>query len=233
MRIHYLQHVRFEGLGYIKGWLQHHNHRVSSTLFYEENFHLPDAEDIDALIVMGGPMGVYDEEPFPWLKQEKTFIKSCIQSGKKVLGICLGAQLIADYLGSKVRQAQHKEIGWFPVMPAQDAKTLPWFYELFKDRPTVFHWHGNQFDIPGNSPDLLFSQANAHQAFCYHKNVIGLQFHLEITPENLQLIVQNGLNELAEKGEYIQDISIPAENNSFITQCNKLMNKILLHWIRD
>ena len=139
MKVHYLQHVFFEGLGYIENWLTKNNHTISSTRFYEHGYRLPEAENIDVLIVMGGPMGVYDEDRFPWLKEEKTFIRNCIQSGKKVLGICLGAQLIADCLGAKVDKAAHKEIGWFPVTPTEECKQLVWFYELFKGNPTVFH----------------------------------------------------------------------------------------------
>lgn len=227
MKVHYLQHVPFEGLGYIENWLTKNNHTISSTRFYESNYHLPEAGDIDFLIVMGGPMGVYDEDRFPWLTDEKALIRNCIQSGKRVMGICLGAQLIAECLGAKVDKAAHKEIGWFPVMPTQESKQLPWFYELFKDNPTVFHWHGDRFEIPNGGLNLLLSDANANQAFCYNENVIGLQFHLEVTEETVRLISENCADELCEspyiqtKGQIKAGTAVHAEN------CNRIMEGIL------
>lgn len=189
MNIHYLQHVPFEGLGYIETWLIENNHEISLTRFYEPDYSLPSASEIDALIVMGGPMGVYDTEKHHWLEEEKALIKACLQAGKKVLGICLGAQLIADCLGAHINTAPHKEIGWFPVIPTEDSKEQSWLYELFQQNPVVFHWHGDRFEIPAGCLNLLSSEANTNQAFSYDENVIGLQFHLEVTAETITLML--------------------------------------------
>lgn len=233
MNVHYFQHVPFEGLGYIETWLKENHHNISATKFYETDFLLPEISEIDALILMGGPMGVYDEIRFPWLKQEKAFIKSCIQSDKKVLGICLGAQLIADCLGAKVISAKNKEIGWFPVIPTEECKKNAWFYRLFKHNPVVFHWHGDQFEIPENgSLNLLYSEANLNQAFYYNQNIIGLQFHLEVTHDNLIQMLDNGKKDL-EQLPFVQSIEQLNSGAEKIMKCNVLMNDILNNWLYE
>lgn len=229
MKVHYLQHVYFEGLGYIEEWLTRNSHTISFARFYESDYHLPEADNIDALIVMGGPMGVYDEDRLPWLKEEKAFIRSCIQSGKKVLGICLGAQLIAECLGAKVDKAVHSEIGWFPVICTEESKQLAWFYDLFKENPTVFHWHGDRFEIPEGAINLLSSDANTNQAFCYNENVIGLQFHLEVTEQTVASILENCVDELDESLWIQTEIQIKAGPLVYAENCNRIMDGILLN----
>lgn len=231
MKVHYLQHVHFEGLGYMEIWLKENNHSISATRFYEAGYSLPSVAEIDALIVMGGSMGVYDEDQFSWLREEKMFIENCIQAGKKVLGICLGAQLIADCLGAKVAKAEHKEIGWFPVIPTEESKKLTWFYDLFKSQPIVFHWHGDKFQIPGNETlNLLSSEANNNQAFYFNQNVIGLQFHLEVTEETTKLMLENGGNELTNRS-FIQSIAEIKSGIRYVQPCNKIMSDILNMWL--
>jgi len=230
MKTHYLQHVPFEGLGYIETWLRENNHTISFTRFYETNYHLPPVTEVDALIIMGGPMGVYDEKQYSWLHEEKQFIKDCILAGKKVLGICLGAQLMTACLGTKVSEAAYKEIGWFPVFPTEESKKLHWLYDLFKNNPVVFHWHGDRFEISGESLNLLSSEANKNQAFYYNKNTIGLQFHLEVTEETTRLMLENGDAELTEK-LYIQSKTEIKNGIKYIGQCNEIMSQILNNWI--
>ncbi len=116
MRAHYLQHVPFEGLGSIKSWLKKSGYEISNTQFFNSKV-LPSIDEIDLLVVMGGPMSVNDEAKYPWLVEEKKFIRNTIEAGKSVLGICLGAQLIASSMGVKVFSNSEKEIGWFPVEP--------------------------------------------------------------------------------------------------------------------
>ncbi|WP_285008573.1 type 1 glutamine amidotransferase [Pedobacter faecalis] len=205
MNIHYLQHVPFEGPGHIIEWAQHQGHQLSSTLFYEPEPRLPQIENIDFLVVMGGPMNVDDEHLYPWLNEEKQFILHCIRGGKKVLGICLGAQLIAACLGAKVITAPHKEIGWFPVAPTESAKEISGFYELFQSRPVVFHWHGDQFEIPAGSSNLLNTDANTNQAFLYNQHVLGLQFHLEVAHSDVERMVQECCSDIDES-RYVQRI---------------------------
>ena len=144
-RIQVLQHVEFEGLGSIRGWLDRKNYPVTTSKIFEACI-MPHVDSFDGLIVMGGPMSVNDTVEFPWLVAEIELIRSSIQAGKKILGICLGAQLIARALESTVYRNRQKEIGWFPVAFTTSAKKLiP--STASDDRVTVFHWHGETFDL--------------------------------------------------------------------------------------
>jgi GMP synthase-like glutamine amidotransferase len=222
MRAHYLQHVAFEGLGSIEKWLQLHNYQISSTRLFESAL-FPDVNEIDLLIIMGGPMSVNDEKELPWLIAEKKFVRAAIDAGKPVLGICLGAQMIANVMGSKIYPNTQKEIGWFPIT----AKSTDSQYFQFPLSVTVFHWHGETFDLPKNATLLASSKVCANQAFQMGKNVIGLQFHLETTPESLKDISIHCANEIVE-GEFVQSVdkmsSAPKEHFIVI---NQLMNDIL------
>ncbi|SHF68978.1 type 1 glutamine amidotransferase [Pedobacter caeni] len=226
MNVHYFQHVPFEGLGYIETWLQARGFQVTATHFYEENPSIPNLDDIDVLVVMGGPMGVYDDHRYPWLHAEKVFIEDAITAGKKVMGICLGAQLIALCLGAFVNTARNKEIGWYPVYPTSSAKRIPWFESLFKNEPTVFHWHGDQFEIPYGAADLLTSAANCNQAFLYQDHVLALQFHLEVTPDTLKNMVGEGRPELIPKA-FIQEEALMLAEQSHFRHNHELLESIL------
>ena len=157
MRIHYLQHVRFEGLGCIETWAQSEKHSLTGTHFFQ-NDPLPELGNLDWLIVMGGPMGVADEQKYPWLTTEKRFIEKAIRDGKTVLGICLGAQLIADVLGARVYSIQHKEIGWFPIELTDEGQRSS-LLGFIPDQFDVFHWHGDTFDLPDGATHLARSEA--------------------------------------------------------------------------
>ncbi|MBK8186217.1 MAG: gamma-glutamyl-gamma-aminobutyrate hydrolase family protein [Cellvibrio sp.] len=199
MRAHYLQHVAFEGLGSIEDWLCLHRYQVTCTkLFESANF--PDVNDIDLLIIMGGPMSVNDENDLPWLTVEKQFVRSVIDAGKPVLGICLGAQMIANVMGASVYPNSKKEIGWFSIYSV-DSQEHNLF--CFPVSAQAFHWHGETFDLPKGAHLLASSQACVNQAFQLGSNVIGLQFHLETTPESLNQIATHCGDELVA-GEFIQ-----------------------------
>ncbi|MDP4239858.1 MAG: type 1 glutamine amidotransferase [Bacteroidota bacterium] len=196
LSIHTLTHVPFEGLGCIGQWINKNNHSLTYTHFYE-NYRLPNLTEIDWLIVMGGPMGVYDEAEHPWLIEEKTFIRQAINNGKTVMGICLGSQLIAEVLGARVYPNQKKEIGWFDVRLTEAAKGLPLFNQ-FEERFPVFHWHGDTYDLPAGSIRLMSSDNCLNQAFLYRGKVLGLQFHVEVTGQSIKDMVNHGKEELIE-----------------------------------
>jgi len=185
MRAHYFQHVPFEGLGSIEGWLRSVGYEITSTFFYQQNPALPPVDCIDLLIVMGGPMSVNDEEQYSWLVEEKRFLRECIAAGKPVLGICLGAQLIASAMGARVYPNSVKEIGWFPIQGVSAGEGTFSFPASLE----VFHWHGETFDLPPGARLLASSQGCANQAFQLGSLVIGLQFHLETTQESAQKLV--------------------------------------------
>ncbi len=230
MNVHYFQHVPFEGLGYIETWLRQNGHQVTATKFYEDNYSIPPLQAIDALIIMGGPMSVYDEDQYKWLQQEKLFISSAIRTRRKILGICLGAQLAAACLGAGVKKAPHKEIGWYPVFPVAKTKRSSWRYDLFKSHPTVFHWHGDQFELPHGADDLCASAANTNQAFMCDDHVLGLQFHLEVTEALVKEMLAHGREELTG-GAYIQDEKTILAGLQQTKEANVLMDEILKRFI--
>jgi GMP synthase-like glutamine amidotransferase len=204
MRIHYLQHVPFEGIGAIAEWAAQRGHTVTGTALFDEAGaergapEFPGPDDFDLLVVMGGPMSVHDDRDHPWLPAERAFIGNVIAGGGRVLGICLGAQLIAAALGAGVTRARHKEIGWYPVDMTTDGRKLPVFTG-FPEWFTALHWHGDTFALPGESVWVASSTACPHQAFALDKGrVVGLQFHLEETPESLALLVEHAGHELAD-----------------------------------
>jgi GMP synthase-like glutamine amidotransferase len=201
MKIHYFQHVPFEGLGNIEDWIRAGNYPLSATRFYAAD-PLPKLDEIDWLIIMGGPMGVYEDTKYSWLTVEKNFIGASIQAGKKVLGICLGAQLIAAALGEKVYPHVHKEIGWFPLK-LTDEGIRSNVLRGFPAELLAFHWHGDTFHLPRGATLLAETFACRNQAFAYGNKVVGLQFHLDFTRENVEKLIENCTAELVE-APYIQ-----------------------------
>jgi GMP synthase-like glutamine amidotransferase len=179
LRVHWLQHAEHEGLGCIEPWLRARGHRITGTRL-QRGESLPGARDFDWLIVMGGPMNIYEHDRYPWLAAEKTLIRDACVMKKRVLGICLGAQLLADVLGGSVVENEESEIGWFDVWFDDDAERSEHFSD-FPDRFAAFHWHGDTLLYPPGAVPLMGSEACARQAFTWGEGrVLGLQFHLEV-----------------------------------------------------
>lgn len=223
MQVHCLQHVPFEGLGSIEPWLGKAGCQISTTRWFEASA-LPQPGQLDLLVVMGGPMSVNDEDAFPWLAQEKRFIRNVIEAGKPILGICLGAQLIAAAAGARVYPNAVKEIGWFPVQGiASKASTA------FRFPPSLraFHWHGETFDLPRGAIRLARSPGCENQAFQIGSSIIGLQFHLETTPLSARQIIDNCRNELV-RSQYVQsENEILAEKPQSYADINAVMGEVL------
>ncbi|MFH0784199.1 MAG: type 1 glutamine amidotransferase [Pseudomonadota bacterium] len=202
MNIHYIQHVSFEGLGGIEPWAHRNGHLLTATrLYLHEEF--PAIEAIDLLVVMGGPMNIYEERTYPWLVEEKRFLDKVIAGGKSILGICLGAQLLADVLGARVFANTHKEIGWFPVKTTEESRTSN-IFSGFPESFEAFHWHGDTFDIPQGARHIAHSGGCENQAFIYDERIIGLQFHIETTLAGIQLLIANCGDEIVP-GPYVQE----------------------------
>lgn len=199
MKIHYFQHVPYEGLGALAEWAIKPANFVTATRFYD-NDKLPFVDAFDLLIVLGGPMSTCDEAQYPWLIKEKELIAKAIAKNKMVIGICLGAQLVAEVLGAKVYPNTEKEIGYFPV---QFLKQNAIFTSL-PSSLTVFHWHGATFDLPPNAQLIASSEVTKHQAYWLEPNVLGFQFHLETNESSLQLFIENGKAEIMQTGKWIQ-----------------------------
>ena len=223
MKILCLQHVPFEGPAHLAPAARQRGMKLSTTrLFAGEPIPGPDAFDL--LAVMGGPMGVHDDAKYPWLAEEKRFIEHAIGEGKRVLGICLGAQLIADVMGARVYKNLHREIGWFPVRRTAGAgacaigRSLP---ESFY----AFHWHGDTFDIPVGAVQIAGSDACKNQGFVWEDRVAALQFHLEATAESVVALIDNCGDELDGSG-FVQGRDDLLET-SHLYGCNRLFETIL------
>jgi GMP synthase-like glutamine amidotransferase len=223
-RIHILQHEPYENPGCIETWIKERGYIYTVTRFYAGEA-LPEVADIDWLIVMGGPMSVHDTAEFPWLFDEKRFINEAVVHGKVIIGICLGSQLIAEVLGSRVYKNRVKEIGWFPVRRCSDGE-ISNLLQKFKETETVFHWHGDTFDIPEGAVHGFSSEGCANQCFIYKNRIIGLQFHVEVTESLLELMLENGFDEIVPE-QYIQDEALIRKGSGYIKRNNDLMFSIL------
>jgi len=229
IKIHYFQHVAFETPGYIEIWANQNKHTLSATKFYELNYQLPNLNELDWLVVMGGPMSVNDEHLFNWLAAEKQIIKSAIQANKTVIGICLGAQLIASVLGAEVYKNSKKEIGWFPLTKNSIGKKQPLFSEI-PDNFTAFHWHGDTFTIPTDAVNVFESDICTNQAFIYESRILGIQFHLEVTPFLISEFIKYGQSELV-KDTYIQTDNEIIEKIDLCETSNTYLSSILTKFL--
>lgn len=224
MRIHSLQHVPFEDIGSMAEDFRARGFTLSSTHWYRGDV-APAVTEFDALIVMGGPMGIYDEAIYPWLADEKVLIKEAISAGKIVLGICLGAQLIADVLGGKVTRNAHKEIGWLPIAINPAAATHP-IAQVFAHYPTVFHWHGDTFALPPGTIHLASSEGCENQAYVFQDRIYGFQFHLETTPTSARELIEHCGDDI-DGSRYTQSAHIILANDEKFTQINRAMSEVI------
>ncbi len=225
MRLHYLQHVPFEGLANIEHWARENGWEISATRLYRLE-KLPTPDDFDWLVVMGGPMNIYEEKEYPWLAAEKKFIGQAIEKNKIVLGICLGAQLIADVLGGRVVRNKYKEIGWYPVSLRPEAGASAPF-RGFPNEFLAFHWHGDTFSLPPEAAMIAESEACPAQAFSAKAGrVLALQFHLESSPDSVRALIQNCSDELVD-GEYIQSAGAILEKEENFSSIHGTMLMLL------
>lgn len=204
MRLHWLAHVPFEGLGAIEPWARARGHALRCTRLYLHE-PLPGAGDFDLLVIMGGPMGVGDVAEYPWLRDEMALIRAATQAGRGVLGICLGAQLVAAAHGAAVRRNPEREIGWFEIERAPGAQSNH-FGALLPERLLTFHWHADTFDLPLGAQWLARSAACLHQAFAIGPRTLGVQFHPEMTPQGVEDLLDALPGPLPD-GSYVQSAS--------------------------
>jgi len=223
-RIHVVQHVPFETPGCIMHWGEDMGYPVNFTHIYRGD-PLPVLNELDLLVVMGGPMSVHDTGACPWLRDEKKFIHSAVSSGKRIVGICLGAQLIAEVLGSSVRSNGEREIGWHRIFRSDESAGIHLF-DAIPDGIEVFHWHGETFDIPPGSVHGFSSECCRNQAFLYDERVLGLQFHLEVTPHLMHEIIDNCRGEIINS-EYVQSEEMILAGAKHIRENNSIMYTIL------
>ena len=222
MRVHWLQHAEHEDLGCIAPWLAARGADVTMTPL-QRGVPLPASPDFEWLIVMGGPMNIYEHDAHPWLVAEKAFIRKAIDAGRTVLGICLGSQLIADVLGGPVTRNAESEVGWFDVTLEPAGRRNPLFAD-WPDRFAAFHWHGDTFAIPHGAENLMHSEACSHQAFAWGPRVVGLQFHLEVTAANARVWFEHEQPLLAR---YVQPPEVILPELEKFALNNRLMVRLL------
>jgi len=202
MRLHLLEHDPFDfSRTNITIWAEKNGHELHQT--YVCNMEeLPSIHNLDWLMVMGGSQHVWEERENPWLAEEKAFIRKALDTGKMVLGICFGAQLIAEILGAGIFPNKHKEIGWHEVFLTPEGRGS----FLFKNVPDTFitfHWHSDHFSLPAGCTRLACSKPTANQSFiCNDQPVVGIQFHPEYTLD----MVKYFANE--ESSEWVPDLFV-------------------------
>lgn len=224
MHIHYFQHDHFEDLGYISNWASENDFTTSVTRL-DLNQSLPMLHEYDWLVILGGKMSVNDTVEFPWLTAEIQFIKQAIESKKIVIGICLGSQLIAKALGTKVFKNSIPEMGFWPIHFTPATK-LDDVFNHFPDTLTVMHMHFDTFELPAEATNMAKSGITHCQAFRFKENVFAFQFHFEITVENAALFIQETETELVY-GAFTQSTETMLSLSKHCTINNLYFGKIL------
>lgn len=238
MKIHCLQHSSINTLGTIEEYARTKNHTLESTRFYNTE-KAPTLDSFDLLIIMGGAIGIYDYAENPWLKAEKEFIKQTATAGKPILGICLGAQLLADILGAKVFENKHREMGWFPIKACSEragkdvgSKSGPGpgshsgFLTGLPDSFCAFHWHSRTFEIPEGAVRLFESEGCKNQAFLYGDRVLALQFHPEVNEERIRSLIERFEAEMGD-GPYIRKKEIMFGQEEYLAESKKFLYSVL------
>ena len=220
MKAHILQHAEWETIGRIDEWLNKVNIEYSTTHLYKGD-KLP-KHKVDLLIIMGGPMGIFEDENYPWLKEEREFVKKHVNSNSLVLGICLGSQFIADSLDARVYAGKEKEIGFFDINKVNN-------HPITSNIPNtinVFHWHGDTFDTPKEAINLFNSELTSDQGFIYDNRVLALQFHIEVGQKEIDEFVYNGIDEIVP-ANYVQHKDDILNLKSDLSKSNSYLFDIL------
>ena len=203
-----LQHVEVEGPGRIAAALERAGHGMRVAHLYQGESVPVGPEGLAGVVAMGGPMGVHDAATHPHLRDEQDLLSDCLDAGVPVLGVCLGAQLLAATLGATVRPGPHIELGWKPVQllgPAADDPLLGALPDTFP----ALHWHGDVFDLPDGAVPLACSEQTALQAFRYGESAYGLLFHLEAEPAQVSAMARAFPDDLRAAGVTVADLAEP------------------------
>jgi len=232
-RLLVFQHVAHEILGTLNPLLKRAGFRIRYINFSRHPDAQPSLDGYDGLVILGGPMSVNDSDRLPHLSTEMHLIEQAMKRNLPVLGICLGAQLIAKTLGAAVYPNREKEIGWYDVAPTEEAKNDS-LLGTWAPSEKIFQWHGETFDIPRTGRHLAFSPLCSHQAFRYGTNVYAFQFHLEVEERMIQrwLCVEENQIEIASLGGKINPERIHAETALHIGSLQELSDQVFVEFIK-
>jgi GMP synthase-like glutamine amidotransferase len=229
MKILVIQHSSINTLGTIGEYAKIKNHALESIRFYETHnspaINPFTIDSFDLLIVMGGAIGVYDYKENPWLRNEKDYIKQAVNAGKPILGICLGAQLLADSLGACVHDNKYMEMGWFPVKAVSN-ENISDFLKGLLDEFVAFHWHSRTFDLPEGAVHLFESRGCKNQGFIYGDRVVALQFHPEVNEERIESLIKRYGDGMAE-GLFVQKKMEMLGQKKYLAETKEFMFAIL------
>jgi GMP synthase-like glutamine amidotransferase len=218
-----IQHVPHERLGTLEPVFREAGWSLSPLNSSDRSAAWPTLETLSGIVVMGGPQSVYEQAKYPYLTKELALLRDALQRRLPILGVCLGAQLVAAALGAKVMKNPQKEVGWYPLMrePGADGDPL---CEPFGQTETVFQWHGDTFTRPNGATRLFSSPLCQEQAFRYRDNVYGLQFHLEVTEAMIRAWMRQPANrvELAQLNGVIDPLTIRRQNPQHIGRLQEL-----------
>jgi GMP synthase-like glutamine amidotransferase len=225
MHLHCLLHVPFEDAANLGVWARDRGHTLSETRLYAGE-PLPGNLDFDWLVGMGGLMSVGEEQEYPWLIDEKRFLGEAIAAGKKYVGICLGAQLIAEVLGGTVRKHDCREIGWFPLRRTEAGKRCPVLGSL-PEPFAAFQWHGDTFSIPADCENLIQGETCTNQAFLFRHQALALQFHLEYSRESIEKMFHHCGDDLKDPAPTVQTADHIRGHYHHLEENQRLLNLIL------
>lgn len=224
-----LRHVPFENLGYFEQCFKDNGFKITYVDAGKDDLSVIEKNDPEILVVCGGPISVNDEDLYPFLHDEFRIVKERIKQKRATLGLCLGAQVIAKVLGSKIYPGKSKEIGWFPITLTDEGKNSSLRF-LGQEGIKDFHWHGETFDLPHNAVLLASTSICTNQAFSYGEEILAIQFHPEVTPEQLE---QWYIGHTCELGQ-LKNISIAElrqDAKKYGKELRKQGEKFLNEWL--
>jgi len=227
MKLFCLQHADFDGPAFLPQWAARTDHTLSPVLVHTGQ-RLPLISNFDGLIVMGGPMSLRDEKTYPWIAAERRLIEQALLADKPVLGICLGAQLLAEVLGAPVAAGAYPEIGWFQVQTTTAARDS-WMGECLPPQFETFFWHQDTFGIPRGATHIARTAAYENQGFLWGRH-LALQFHLEVTPEWAAMLVARDAEQLTDHRFICSAERILDQARHLCRQNNMMMASVLDRW---
>ena len=227
-----LQHVAWEVLGSLDPLLKQNGFRIRYVNFGRTPELVPNLEKYEGLIILGGPMSVNDTKRFPHLSLEIKLIEQALKEDIPILGICLGAQLMAKALGAKIKKMPVQEIGWYPVQVnrqgASDRILSP-----IKNSQRLFHWHGDTFEMPKGCHSLASSEICENQALRVSKKAYGFQFHLEVDEKMIKrwLTVPSHKKDIAQLRGLVQPKMILQDTQTYFDENLNVANQVFSNWL--